>query len=168
MSDGGVEPEFGGFVDAIEEAVVTFLKQPAKAIAPAMDDLQMLARCLQRKGKLGQAERLLRRTLAVLKKIPLHGTRHSATLADLADISQQRGDHLATKDLLLEAVNRLADQDKYPREYNQTPELEVERARLFGTLADRLVRVHQELGDHEGARVWQAKAETKLKPDTGL
>ncbi len=144
----------------IEEAVASLLKQPAKGIAPGVDDLQMLARCLQRKGKLDQAERLLRRARAILNKISLHGTRHSAILADLADISQQRGDHLAERDLLLEAVNRLADQDKHPREYNQTAKLEAERARLYGTLADRLVRVHRELGDHEGARVWQAKMET--------
>ncbi len=145
----------------IEEAVANLLEQPAKGIAPAVDDLQMLASCLQRKGQLDPAEQLLRRSLAILNKISLHGTRHSAILADLADISQQRGDNHATKDLLLEAVNRLADQDNYPREYNQTPELEAARTKLFSSLADRLVLVHRELGDHEAAKVWQEKSETR-------
>jgi tetratricopeptide (TPR) repeat protein len=147
----------------IEEAVASLLKQPAKGIAPGVDDLQMLARCLQRKGKPDQAEQLLRRALAILNKISLHGTRHSAILADLADVSQQRGDHVATKDLLLEAVNRLTDQDKFPREYDQTPEFEAARRKLFTSLADRLVHVHRELGDQEAAEVWQAKLETGFK-----
>jgi eukaryotic-like serine/threonine-protein kinase len=144
----------------IEEAVASRIKRGAKTIAPVVDDLQMLASCLQQKGKLDLAEQLLRRALGVCNKVSLHGTRHSAILADLADIAQQRGDHLVTRDLLLEAVNRLTDQTKYPREYNQTPEFEAARNQLFISLADRLIHVHQELGDEEGAKVWQSKKET--------
>ena len=85
------------------------MKQAAKKIATVVDDLQMLASCLQQKGKLDQAEQLLRRALGVCDKISLHGTRRSAIMADLAEISQQRGDHLKTKERLLKAVECLAD-----------------------------------------------------------
>ena len=152
----------------IEGAVSSLLKERTKAIAPAADDLQMLASCLQQKGKLDQAEQLLRRALGIFDQISLYGTRRSAILADLAEISQQRGDHLRTKERLLKAVECLADAEEYPSEYNQTPEFEAARDKLFSALADRLVRVHRELGDLEGAEVWQAKAETQLKPGTGL
>ena len=92
-----------------------------------------------------------------------HGTRRSAILADLAGIAEQRGDHLKTKERLLKAVECLTDQDKYPREYNQTPEFEAARNKLFSTLADRLVQVHRKLGDQEAAELWQAKLETGFK-----
>ena len=152
----------------IEAAVASLIKQGTKKIAPVVDDLQMLASCLQQKGKLDQAEQLLRRAAGVCNQISLHGTRRSAILADLAEISQQRGDHLRTKERLLKAVECLADTEKYPGKYNQTPEFEASRDKLFSALADRLVRVHRELGDLEGAEVWQARAETQLKPGTGL
>ena len=152
----------------LEEAVAALMKQAAKKLATVVDDLQMLASCLQQKGKLDQAEQLLRRALGIFDQISLYGTRRSAILADLAEISQQRGDHLRTKERLLKAVECLADAEEYPSEYNQTPEFEAARDKLFSALADRLVRVHRELGDHEGAVVWQARAGTQLKPGTGL
>jgi eukaryotic-like serine/threonine-protein kinase len=141
----------------IEEAVASLIKQGTKTLAPVVDDLQMLASCLQQKGKLDQAEQLFRRALGICNKISLHGTRRSAILADLADISLQQGDHLKTKERLLKAVECLADTEKYPSEYNRTPEFEAARDNLFRTLADRLARVHRELEDHASAEVWQEK-----------
>lgn len=55
----------------------------------------------------------------------------------------------------------MADTERYPSEYNQAPEFETARDKLFSSLADRLVQVQRELGDHEGAAVWQAKVETQ-------
>lgn len=135
----------------IEETVASLHRQPAKCIALRVNDLQMLAKGLQRKGKLNQAEQLLRQAPAILKKMSLHGTRYSAIVADLADVCQERGDDFATRDLLLEAVNRLADQNKYPSEHIQRPEFEAARSKRFRTLANRLIRVHQDLDDHEAA-----------------
>ena len=51
----------------------------------------------------------------------------------------------------------------YPSEYNQTPEFETANQMLIGSLAERLVQVHRELGDHEAAELWQAKANTDIK-----
>lgn len=147
----------------LEEAVAALMKQAAKKLATVVDDLQMLASCLQQKGKLDQAEQLLRRALGICSKITFHGTRRSAILTDLAGIAEQRGDHLKTKERLLKAVEFLADTEKYPRKFNQQPEFEAARDKLFSTLADRLVQVHRELGDQEAAEVWQAKQETGFK-----
>jgi eukaryotic-like serine/threonine-protein kinase len=147
----------------IEEAVAALMKQAAKKLATVVDDLQMLASCLQQKGKLDQAEQLLRRALGICSKITFHGTRRSAILADLAEISQQLGDHPKTKERLLKAVECLADTEKYPSKYNQTPEFKTARDKLFSTLADRLVHVHRKLGDQEGAELWQAKLEMVFK-----
>jgi eukaryotic-like serine/threonine-protein kinase len=147
----------------IEEAVASLLKERTKAIAPAADDLQMLASCLQQKGKLDQAEQLLRRALGIFNQISLYGTRRSAMFADLAGIAEHRGDHLKAKELLLQAVECMADTERYPSEYNQTPEFETANQMLIGSLAERLVQVHRELGDHEAAELWQAKANTDIK-----
>ncbi len=152
----------------IEEAVASLLNQRTKAIAPAADDLQMLASCLQRKGKLVQAEQLLRLALGIFNKISLHGTRRPAILTDLADIAEHRGDHLKAKELLLQAVECMADTQKYPSEYNQSPEFEAARDKLFSTLAERLVQVHRELGDYEAAELWQGKVEILFKAGLGL
>ncbi len=152
----------------IEEAVAALMKQAAKKLATVVDDSQMLASCLQQNGKLDQAEQLLRRALGVCTKISLHGTRRSAILADLAGIAEHRGDHLKAKELLLQAVEFKADTERYPSEYNQAPEFETARAKLFSSLADRLVQVHRELGDHEAAAVWQAKMEADIKTGIGL
>lgn len=147
----------------IEEAVASRIKQRAKTIAPVVDDLQMLASCLQRKGKLDQAEQLLRRAAGVCNQISLHGTRRSAILADLAGIAEHRGDHLKAKELLLQSVEFMADTERYPSEYNQAPEFEAASDKLFSSLADRLVQVHRELGDHEAAELWQAKVIIDIK-----
>jgi len=64
---------------------------------------------------------------------------------------------LNTKKLLLQAVECLADSEKYPSKYNQTFKYDAMNEAFFGTLADRLARVHQELGDQAGAEVWQEK-----------
>lgn len=141
----------------IEEAVAALMKQAAKKIATVVDDLQMLANCLEQKGKLDQAEQLLRRALGICNKVTFHGTRRSAILADLAGIAEKRGDHLKAKELLLQAVECLADTEKYPSKFNQQPEFEASRKELFATLADGLVHVHRELGDHKAAEVWQTK-----------
>lgn len=62
----------------------------------------------------------------------------------------------------------MADTEKYPSEYNRTPEFESERNRRFSSLAERLVMVHRELGDQEGAEDWQAKMEADIKTAIGL
>lgn len=147
----------------LEEAVAALMKQAAKKLATVVDDLQMLASCLQQKGKLDQAEQLLRRALGICSKITFHGTRRSAILTDLAGIAEQRGDHLKTKERLLKAVECLADTEKYPSKFNRQPEFEAARDKLFITLADRLVQVHRKLGDQEAAAVWQAKQKTGFK-----
>lgn len=152
----------------IEDSIALYLKQPILPIAPALDDLRSLATCLQRIGKLDEAERLLRRAFKGLGRTSLYRTHRAVILADLADISQQQGDDLESKDLLLQAVDCLADANGYPSDYNRFPEFGAARNKLFGTLADRLVRVHRELGDHEGAELWQAKIETQLKSGLGL
>lgn len=144
----------------IEDAFTSFIAHSPMASAPAVDDLQLLASCLQRKGKLDKAEQLLRGALAIINRYSFHGTRRSEVLADLADISYHRGDHQTTKELLLQAVECMADTERYPSKYNQTPEFEAARDKLFKTLVDRLVQVHRELGDQEAAEVWQAKQET--------
>jgi tetratricopeptide (TPR) repeat protein len=151
----------------IEEAVAALMKQAAKKLATVVDDLQMLANCLQQKGKLDQAEQLLSRALGICTKISLHGTRRSAILADLAGIAENRGDHLKAKELLLQAVECMADTERYPSEYNQTPEFETARVKLFNSLAERLVQVHRELGDYEAAELWQAKLGTNFKTGSG-
>lgn len=103
----------------IEDAFTSFTAHSPMASAPAVDDLQLLASCLQRKGKLDQAEQLLRRALAILNRHSFHGTRRSEVLVDLADISNHRGDHQRTKELLLQAVECTADTERYPSKYNQ-------------------------------------------------
>ena len=50
---------------------------------------------------------------------------------------------------------------KYPSKYNQMSEPDAMSKKLFSSLADRLVLVHRELGDHEGAKVWQEKSEAR-------
>ena len=152
----------------IEDAFTSFIAHSPMTSAPAVDDLQLLASCLQRKGKLDQAEQLLRGALAIINRYSFHGTRCSEVLADLADISYHRGDHQKTKELLLKAVECMADTERYPGKYNQTPEFEAARKRLFNTLADRLVQIHRELGDQEGAEVWKAKVEIHLNSGLGL
>jgi eukaryotic-like serine/threonine-protein kinase len=148
----------------IEEAVAALMKQAAKKLATVVDDLQMLASCLQQKGKLDQAEQLLRRALRTCNNVTFHGTRRSSILADLADIAEQRGDHLKAKELLLQAVECLADTEKYPSKFNQQPEFAAARDKLSSMLADRLARVHRELGDQAGADVWQEKAKHEHGP----
>lgn len=146
----------------VEEAVASLLKQPAKGIATDLDDLQMLANRLEQNGKLNQAEQLLRRALGICDKVTFHGTRRSAILEDLAGIAEQRGDHLKAKELLLKAVECLADTEKYPSKFNQQPEYVAAFKELFATLADHLVHVHRKLGDHEAAEIWQTKMKTDL------
>lgn len=141
----------------IEESLASVLQKPILAMASAVDDLQLLASCLQEKGKQNQAEQLLQRALDVLNRHSFHGTRRSAILADLADIAEHRGDHLKAKELLLQAVECLADTEKYPSKFNQQPEFAAARDKLFSMLADRLAQVHRELGDLAGADVWQEK-----------
>jgi eukaryotic-like serine/threonine-protein kinase len=147
----------------IQDAFKSFIAHSPITSAPVADDLQLFASCLQRKGKLDQAEQFLRLALAIIKRYSIHGTRRSEVLADLADISNHRGDHQKTKELLLQAVECLADTERYPSKYNQTPEFEAARDKLFKTLADRLVQVHQELGDDDGAKTWQTKMKTGFK-----
>ncbi len=141
----------------IQESLTPFLQQPPLVMATAMDDLQLLASCLQQHGKAAEAEKLLQRALHVLNRHSFHGTRRSAILADLADISHHRGDHLKAKERLLQAVEFFADTEKYPNQYNQTPEFEALKGSLSNALAERLVQVHRELGDQAGAEVWQEK-----------
>lgn len=116
-----------------------------------------MASCLQQKRKFDQAAKLLRRALDVVNGHSLHGTRRSEILADLAGLAEQQGDHLKAKELLVKSVECLADTEKYPSEYNQQPEFAAARDKLSSSLADRLARVHRELGDHAGADVWQGK-----------
>jgi serine/threonine protein kinase len=141
----------------IKEAVASFIANSVMRTAPTIDDMQLLANCLQREGNFDLAEQLLRKALAVLDRHSFYGTRRSAVLADLADIAEQRCDHLKTKELLLQAVECLADTEKYPSKFNQEPEFEAAREKLSSTLADRLARVHRELGDQAGAEAWQEK-----------
>jgi eukaryotic-like serine/threonine-protein kinase len=152
----------------IEEALTSFIVQPVMSTAPAVDDLRLFASSLQRNGKLKQAEQLLRKALNVLNRHSFHGTRRTEVLADLADISNHRADHLKTKELLLQAVECLADTEKYPSKYNQTPEFVAMRKTLFSSLADRLFHVHLELGDHEAAEGWKAKIETSARSSDGI
>jgi tetratricopeptide (TPR) repeat protein len=141
----------------LDEALASFVTHPTLASAPAVDDLQLLANCLQRKGKFNQAEQLLLKAMNVLNRHSFHGTRRSSVLSDLADISNHRGDHQTTIKFLLQAVECLADTEKYPSKYNQLPELDAMNRKLLSNLADRLVRVHRELSDDQGAKVWQEK-----------
>jgi serine/threonine protein kinase/tetratricopeptide (TPR) repeat protein len=153
-------PENGTPLDpslAIQESLNPLLQKPIVVMASAMDDLQLLANCLQQNGKADEAERLLQRAIQVLDRYSFHGTRRSAILADLAAIAQHRSDQLKTKELLLQAVECLTDTDKYPNQYNQNPDFEVQKRSLSNALAERLVQVHRELGDQVGAEVWQEK-----------
>ncbi|MBL8892369.1 MAG: protein kinase [Planctomycetaceae bacterium] len=149
---------------SIEEAVAALMKQAAKKLATAVDDLQMLASCLEQKGKLDQAEQLLRRAFGICSKFTFHGTRRSSILADLADIAEQQGDHLKAKERLLQAVECLADTEKYPSKFNQQPEFAAALDKFSSTLADRLAQVHRQLGDQAGADVGQEKAKDEDGP----
>ena len=152
----------------IEDSIALYLKQPILPIAPALDDLRSLATCLQRIGKLDEAERLLRRAFKGLGRNALFRTYRASILADLAYVSQQRGDDLESKELLLQAVDCLADTDRDPSVNDRLADFEKPRNKLFRNLADRLVQVHRELGDQEGAKVWQAKIESHVKTGLGL
>ena len=149
---------------SIDQSLTQFLQEPAVAMASTVDDLQLLASCLQLKDKPDQAEQLLLRALGVLNGHTFHGTRRSSILADLADIAEQRGDQLKAKERLLQAVECLADTEKYPSKYNQQPEFAAALDKFSSTLADRLARVHRELGDQAGADVWQEKVKHEHGP----
>lgn len=55
-----------------------------------------------------------------------------------------------------------------PSVNDRLADFEKTRNKLFRNLADRLVQVHRELGDQEGAKVWQAKIESHVKTGLGL
>ncbi len=142
---------------SIDPSLTQFLQKPTVAMASTVDDLQLLARCLQLKDKPDQAEQLLLRALDVLNRHSFHGARRSAILADLAAIAQHRGDRPKAKKLLWKAVECLADTSKYPSQYNQTPEFDAMKNTLSNTLAERLIQVYQVLGDPTGGDLKQEK-----------